>query len=43
MMNSEDTTKVKEGGRLIIYGVIGIIIMVSANFLANTLTKNVID
>jgi uncharacterized membrane protein len=43
MMSTEKEDAIQEGGRLVIYGVIGIIIMVSADFLAETLTATVIE
>jgi hypothetical protein len=42
MMSTEKEDAIKEGGRLVIYGVIGIIIMVSAKFIGNTLVDKVI-
>jgi hypothetical protein len=42
MMSSSKEDALKEGGRLIIYGIIGIVIIVSAKFLANTLVENTI-
>lgn len=41
-MSSQDTEKIKSGGKLILFGVIGIIIMVSAKFLSLTLVEDVI-
>ncbi|MDR3168318.1 MAG: hypothetical protein LBU27_00720 [Candidatus Peribacteria bacterium] len=43
MMTSSKEDALKEGGQLVLYGVIGIIIMSSARFVANTLVLDVID
>ena len=43
MMATDKEEAVKEGGRLVIYGVIGIIIMISAKFIGNTLVEGVIS
>jgi hypothetical protein len=43
MMTSSKEDALKEGGQLVLYGIIGIIIMSSARFVANTLVFNVID
>jgi len=42
MMSTDKEDAIKEGGSLVIYGVIGIIIMVSARFIGNTLVDTVI-
>ncbi|MDR0283092.1 MAG: hypothetical protein LBI53_07600 [Candidatus Peribacteria bacterium] len=43
IMSSDKEDKLKEGGRLVIAGVVGIIIMVSANFITSTLINDVIN
>ena len=43
MMTSDKEDAVKEGLNLVMYGVIGIIIISSANFIANTLVDTVIE
>lgn len=43
MMTSEKEDALKEGSRLVLYGVIGIIIISSAEFISNALVHNVIE
>jgi hypothetical protein len=43
MMSTEKEDAIKEGGRLVLYGVIGIVIMVSAQFLGDTLVSKIIN
>lgn len=42
-MTSNKEEKVKDGMNLVIFGVLGIIIMYSANFLADTLMSDILD
>jgi uncharacterized membrane protein len=43
IMSSNKEDALKEGGQLVLYGVIGIIVMSSARFLTNTLVTEVIN
>jgi hypothetical protein len=43
MMTTDKEDALKEGGKLVLYGVIGIIVISSAEFLANTLVNDVIN
>jgi hypothetical protein len=43
MMSSTKEDALKEGGQLVMYGVIGIVIMSSARFITNTLVYDVIN